>query len=157
MQILGLVLLALAMGVASSVQGATNGTLAARAGLWAAVLVNAAVVFGGALALLAWNGRGTPTEPGSARPWFLFVGGCYGLFIIAGAAYAFPRLGAGPTTALMIAGQLTVALLLDHLGIPAVRTAVTPGRILGAVLLVAGALLVLWPKLALAWRASADR
>lgn len=148
MHILGLMLLALGMGFASCIQGATNGVLAARTGLWSAVLVNAAVVFGGAVALWLWHRGGVAVTPDASRPWFLFLGGCYGLFIIAGAAYAFPRLGAGPTTALMIAAQLTLALLLDHLGIPSTRVPVSPARLLGAALLALGALLVLWPKLA---------
>jgi transporter family-2 protein len=147
MHMLGLVLLALGMGFASCIQGATNGTLAARTGLWTAVLINAAVVFAGAVTLWVWHRGGTVADGDAARPWYLFLGGCYGLFIIAGAAFAFPRLGAGPTTALMIAAQLTLALAFDHLGIPGRPMPLSPARLLGAVLLFAGALLVLWPKL----------
>lgn len=140
-----LVLLALAMGTASAAQGATNGTLAGRVGLASAVLANATVVF--AAALLAWlfTRRGFATEPPS--PWWLYAGGAYGVFIIAGAAFAFPRLGAGPTTALMVAAQLGTALALDHLGLPAGKVAVTPMRLVGAAFLLLGALLVLWPRL----------
>jgi transporter family-2 protein len=140
-----LVLLALAMGAASAVQGATNGTLAGRVGLASALLVNASVVFAGALAAWLVARRGLESEPPS--PWFLYAGGLYGLFIIAGAAYAFPRLGAGPTTALMVAAQLVAALALDHWGVPAGKIPVTPGRLLGVALLLAGAVLVLWPRL----------
>ena len=140
-----LVLLALAMGAASAVQGATNGTLAGRVGLSSALLVNATVVFLGALCAWLVARRGLTTEP--ASPWFLYVGGLYGLFIIAGAAYAFPRLGAGPTTALMVAAQLAAALALDHFGLPAGKVPITPLRLLGAAFLLVGALLVLWPRL----------
>lgn len=154
MQLLGLALLALGMGFASCIQGATNGTLAARTGLWTAVLINAAVVFTGAVTLYFWHRGGGVSDANPDRPWFLFLGGCYGLFIIAGAAYAFPRLGAGPTTALMIAAQLTLALAFDHFGVPVSRSPVTLARVVGAVLLLVGALLVLWPKLAQAWKAA---
>lgn len=140
-----LVLLALAMGAASAVQGATNGTLAGRIGLSSAVLVNATLVFAGALAVWLFTRKGFATQPPS--PWWLYAGGAYGLFIIAGAAFAFPRLGAGPTTALMVAAQLGVALALDHFGVPAGKVAVTPMRLFGVVLLLVGALLVLWPRL----------
>jgi transporter family-2 protein len=140
-----LVFIALAMGIASAVQGATNGTLAGRIGLSSAVMINATVVFVVALAAWLFTRRGFASEP--ASPWWMYVGGAYGLFIIAGAAYAFPRLGAGPTTALMVAAQLTAALLLDHYGLPAGKVAVTPMRLLGAVLLGIGAVLVLWPRL----------
>lgn len=140
-----LVLIALCMGTASTVQGATNGTLAGRIGLSSAVLVNAAVVFAVALAAWLFTRRGFASEP--ASPWWIYIGGAYGVFIIAGAAFAFPRLGAGPTTALMVAAQLGTALALDHFGIGVDKLAVTPMRLVGALFLLVGALLVLWPRL----------
>lgn len=140
-----LVLLALAMGTASAAQGATNGTLAGRVGLASAVLVNATVVFAAALAAWLFTRRGIATEP--ASPWWLYAGGAYGVFIIAGAAFAYPRLGAGPTTALMVAAQLGTALALDHYGLPSGKVPVTPMRLVGAGFLLVGALLVLWPRL----------
>ena len=146
MQVL-LVLLAVVVGGASALQGATNGVLAGRLGLSSAVLINALVVALGASTLWLVLPRG-PSVSAAAIPWFLFLGGVYGLIIIAGAAFAFPRLGAGPTTALMIAAQLCAALILDHLGLPSGKIAVTPVRVLGACFLITGALLVLWPKLA---------
>lgn len=140
-----LVLLALTMGLASAVQGATNGSLAGRVGLPNALLLNAIVVFGGALVFWFASPR---TEAGfAAQPWYLLVGGVYGLTIIAGAAYAFPRLGPGPTTALMITAQLCAALALDHFGWPREKLAVTPLRLAGALFLVLGAVLVLWPRI----------
>lgn len=140
-----LVLLALCMGAASTVQGATNGTLSGRIGLSSAVLVNAAIVFAVALSAWLFTRRGFTSEP--ASPWWLYAGGAYGVFIIAGAAFAFPRLGAGPTMALMVAAQLGTALALDHFGLGVAKLAVTPMRLLGALLLLVGALLVLWPRL----------
>lgn len=139
-----LICLALCVGIASAAQGATNGTLAGRVGLATAVWINALVVF--ASATIVWFAA--PRAPVSATPspWFLYLGGVYGLVIIAGAAFAFPRLGAGPTTALMVAAQLGAALVLDYLGLPGGKIDVTPSRIVGAALLVAGALLVLWPR-----------
>lgn len=140
-----LVFLAMLMGIASTAQGASNGTLANRIGLPSALLVNAAIVAGGALVAWLVTRRGFTSEPPS--PWFLYIGGAYGLFIIAGVAYSFPKLGAGPTTAVMVAAQLSAALLLDHLGLPKEKIAVTPWRMLGVAFLFTGALLVLWPKL----------
>jgi transporter family-2 protein len=140
-----LVALALSIGVAMAAQGATNGTLAGRVGLASTVLVNATVVFAGAVVVWLCARRGV--ESVAPSPWWTYAGGAYGLFIIAGAAFAFPRLGAGPTTALMIAAQLTTALALDHFGVPSGKIAASPVRILGVVLLLAGAVLVLWPRL----------
>ncbi|MDZ4772531.1 MAG: DMT family transporter [Planctomycetota bacterium] len=141
-----LVFVALVMGVSSAVQGATNGTLANRIGLPAAVFASASVLT--AVAAVAWlvtGRRGFATEP--ASPWFLYLGGIYGVIMVAGAAFAFPRLGAGPTTAVMVAAQLGAALVLDHCGLPAGKVEVTPMRIVGVGFLLVGALLVLWPKL----------
>lgn len=138
------ILVAAAIGCASAVQGATNGALATRVGLVTAVAINALVVF--VVAGLLWLSSAKPASAGGS-PWYLYAGGLYGLSIIAGAAFAYPRLGAGPTTALMITAQLVTALALDHLGIPGGKVAVTPARLAGVLLLLAGALLVLWPKL----------
>jgi transporter family-2 protein len=144
-----LIVLALCMGIASAVQGATNGALTGRIGLSSAVWLNALVVMIGATLFYFVLPRGAASgAPGVIGPWYLYAGGCYGLFIIAGAAFAFPRLGAGPTTALMVAAQLTTALALDHLGLPSAKLAVTPLRLVGVALLLAGAVLVLWPRLA---------
>ena len=137
--------LALLMGCASSIQGATNATLAGRTSLAAAVFLNALVLVVAAGLVWLVSRKSFATDPPS--PWYLYLGGFYGLVIIAGAAFAFPRIGAGPTTALMMAAQLSMALVLDHLGLPGGRIDVTPARLLGALLLFAGALLVLWPKL----------
>lgn len=143
--------LAALMGVAVSLQGATNGTLAGRVGLAAAVLLNAAVVLAGAL-LFWWLAPARAAAAPSQWPsaWPLYLGGLYGLFIIGGAAFLFPRLGPGPTVAVMVAVQLLTALVLDHVGWPAATMPVTPVRLLGAVLLVVGAVLVLWPRLSAA-------
>ena len=104
-----LIVLAACMGIASAVQGATNGALSGRIGLATAVWLNALVVMIGATVLYFVLPRGEASA--ASGPWFLYAGGCYGLFIIAGAAFAFPRLGAGPTTALMVAAQLTLSLI----------------------------------------------
>lgn len=141
-----LICLAVLMGIALAVQGATNGSLAGRIGLASAVWINALVVVTGATIFWLASPR-VPAAAATPAPWFLYVGGAYGLVIIAGAAFAFPRLGAGPTTALMVAAQLSTALVLDHLGLSGGKIDVTPGRIVGALLLCAGALLVLWPRL----------
>ena len=70
----------------------------------------------------------------------------YGISILGCAAFVFPRLGAGATTAFVVTAQLGSALALDHYGVPD-RIPVTGARLVGAVLLLAGALLVLWPKI----------
>jgi len=76
-------------------------------------------------------------------PWWMWLGGVCGLFIVATNIVVAPRLGAALLISLAIAGQLTTALVLDHygaFGFP-VHTISLP-RIAGAVLLLAGVILI---------------
>jgi transporter family-2 protein len=141
-----LILVAIAVGAASSVQGLSNGVLASRIGLATAVLINGGIVFAGAL--VGWLLAARPDPPAAPVPWYLYLGGLYGLAIVTGAAFCFPRLGAGPTTALLVASMLIVSLGFDHVGLGATHLPITPIRVAGAVLLLVGTVLVLWPKLA---------
>ena len=69
--------------------------------------------------------------------------GLLGAIYVASVTMLGPRLGAMTMVALVIAGQLTVALVVDQFGILGYpQIAVTPTRLLGAALLLAGALLV---------------
>lgn len=55
-----------------------------------------------------------------------------------------PRLGAAALLALTLAGQMLAALAVDHYGVIGFpRSPVTPSRLLGSVLLVAGVLLIM--------------
>ncbi len=142
--IVALVVLALVTGVCVCLQGVTNGALAARTSLFSAVFLNGLVVATGTLVL--WLTDRRPLIASEPTPWFLYLGGLYGIAILACAAFVFPRLGAGAATAFVVSAQLVSALALDHVGVPH-RIPVTGARLVGAVLLLAGALLVLWPKL----------
>ncbi len=138
-----LIFLALVTGLCVCLQGVTNGALAARTSLSAAVFLNGLVVALGTFVLWLSDRRPLVID---GVPWFLYLGGIYGILILACAAFVFPRLGAGATTAFVVAAQLVAALALDHLGVPT-RVPLTPGRLAGALLLLLGAVLVLWPKL----------
>jgi len=91
---------------------------------------------------------GSPAATGRALPfaglpWYAWPGGLYGAFFVAIAAFAAPRIGLSPLITIGIAGQIVVALLLDHLGafgLP--REPVSVGRVLGALLVIAGVVLV---------------
>ncbi len=84
----------------------------------------------------------------AARPWQL-TGGLLGAVFVFGTTLLAPRIGVAKMTALIIAGQVIVSMVLDHqgwLGL-AVRE-ITPARIAGGVLVVAGVLLVNFDQLA---------
>lgn len=135
-------LLAAAAGAATSLQSAANAGLAARTGLPAALVLNAVVVLLAALAFqLARGAQGTFFPAGT--PWFLYVGGACGFFIIFSLASAFPRIGAALAIALVVLGQAAAALAIDHfgwLGMPA--QPITLVRVAGLVLVLTGAALI---------------
>jgi transporter family-2 protein len=76
-------------------------------------------------------------------PAYAWAGGLYGAFFVTAAAFAAPRIGLALFIALLIAGQLGMALLLDHLGAFGLeRRPIDAGRLLGIGAILAGVLLI---------------
>jgi transporter family-2 protein len=76
-------------------------------------------------------------------PWYAWVGGFYGAFFVAVAAFGAPRVGVGVLLTAAIAGQLAAAVVLDHFGLLGLaRHPVTLTRVAGLVLVLIGAVLV---------------
>jgi bacterial/archaeal transporter family-2 protein len=138
------ILLVLGAGGMISLQAPTNAILARAGGSPVlAALISFAI---GTLSLLfVWLGSGNRPAPTSfaGLPWYAWLGGMYGAVYVAIAAYAAPKIGLASLITIGIAGQIATALLLDHigaLGLP--RDPVSIGRVLGAVLVIAGVVLV---------------
>lgn len=138
------ILLVFVAGGLVAVQAPTNSILAKAGGSPVlAALISFAV---GTAALLAvWLSTGS--RPGASSfaglPAYAWFGGLYGAVYVAVAAFAAPRIGLAALITIGIAGQIVMALLLDHfgaLGLP--KEPVNFGRIAGAVLVVAGVILV---------------
>lgn len=137
-------LLVLAAGCMIALQAPTNAMLARAGGSPVlAALISFAV--GTLVLLLVWLASGS--RPRSAAfeglPAYAWLGGAYGALYVAVAAYAAPRIGLASLITIGIAGQIAMALVLDHvgaLGLP--RDPVNLGRIAGALLVVAGVVLV---------------
>jgi transporter family-2 protein len=137
-------LLAMLVGGAVTVQVGMNATLARAIGspLWASV-VNFAI---GLLALIGFaavaGSRASTGTLGQVPAW-AWMGGLLGAIYVASVTMLGPRLGGMTMVALVIAGQLAAAMVVDQFGILGYpQIAVTPTRLVGAVLLLAGALLV---------------
>jgi bacterial/archaeal transporter family-2 protein len=135
---------ALASGAFAALQTPTNAMLARAVNS----PVNAALVSFAvgtvALAILACA-LGVRPSPAAVRalPAYAWAGGLYGAFFVTAAAFAAPRIGLAVFIALLIAGQLGMALLLDHLGafgLP--RQPISLVRLLGVLLILVGVLLV---------------
>ena len=136
--------LALLAGGMVALQAPTN-VMLARAGGSPVLAALISFAVGTATLLAVWlaSGHRAAAAPFAALPWYAWLGGVYGAIFVAIAAYAAPRLGLATLITLGIAGQIVVALWLDHLGALGLpREAISPGRVLGALLVVAGVVLV---------------
>lgn len=138
------VLLVIFAGGMIAVQAPTNAMLAKAGGSPVlAALISFAV--GTAALFAAWlaGGNKPPAASFAGLPWYAWMGGLYGATYVAVAAYAAPKIGLASLITIGIAGQIAMALWLDHigaLGLP--REPISLGRVLGAALVVAGVVLV---------------
>lgn len=138
--------LALAMiaGVLMAIQAPTNAILGKASG---SPVVAAFISF-----LVGTVALGAAVAAGSGRllapelrlvPWYAWLGGLYGAFFVAVAAFGAPKIGVGPLLTAAIAGQLVGAIVLDHYGLLGVtRQPVSIGKIAGVALVLFGAWLV---------------
>ena len=75
--------------------------------------------------------------------WYYLIGGLLGAIYVTTVLIAVRTLGAGGVTAATIAGQLTLSVVLDRLGVLGLeQRELTPGRVIGVALLAAGVVMV---------------
>jgi transporter family-2 protein len=139
-------LLGIAAGACIATQAPINTMLGRGLGMPVAAacmsFLSGAVLLGlVVLATSAFEGRAPDWRAPAA--WLYVVGGALGAFYVTTAIYLTPRIGAAALMAFAVSGQLLAGILLDRIGFlgMAVRE-VTAGRIGGAVMLVAGALMI---------------
>jgi bacterial/archaeal transporter family-2 protein len=139
-------LLGIASGTLIALQAPINAALGRTLGMpvaaAAASFVAGSVVFV-AIALALSQAQGVSIAWRVPPLWMLLGGGLLGAAYVTSVIVLTPKLGTAATMAFIVAGQLLAGLLLDHLGAfdLAVRE-ITLGRASGAVLLLAGALLI---------------
>jgi transporter family-2 protein len=136
--------LAVIGGVLLAVQAPTNAMLGKASG---SPIVAAFISFLiGTVALGAAVGATSGklfTPELKAVPWYAWLGGFYGAFFVAVAAFGAPRVGMGVLLTAAVAGQLAGALVLDHFGLLGLaRHPVTLTRAAGFALVLVGAALV---------------
>jgi transporter family-2 protein len=135
-------LLAVGAGAAIAVQASANGNFRKSLGdnpLWAAFFSICGTSLVAVVAMLVLR----PHTPSAASireaPWWNWIGGPLGALIVLAGAALTERLGAALFIALVVGGQLLCSLLLDHFALVGLNEQpVTPGRMLGALLVVAG-------------------
>jgi bacterial/archaeal transporter family-2 protein len=102
-------------------------------------LVGSAVLL---LIVLVSGKIGGVSHVGDVR-WYYLLGGLLGAVYVANALVAVSTIGAGGVAAATVAGQLTASVIADRLGILGLeQISISPQRIFGVVLLLAGTALV---------------
>jgi transporter family-2 protein len=101
----------------------------------------------GTVALLAIAGVSSGGLSGIGNvgkaPWWALVGGLLGAFYVTVALVTVRTLGASTLTAVVVAAQLLVAVVIDRFGLLGIsKQPIAASRVLGLVLLVAGVVLV---------------
>jgi bacterial/archaeal transporter family-2 protein len=127
-----------------ALQAPINSILGKAVGTWQAALVSFAIgtlLLAGIVAV-ASGGFGSIGEVRHVS-WYYLTGGLLGAAYVTTVLVTVRTLGAGGVTAATIAGQLTMAVVVDQLGILGVsKHPITALRVLGVVLLAAGTFLI---------------
>jgi transporter family-2 protein len=137
-------LMALALGAILPMQAAINARLAKTAGSPVmAAFISFAV---GTLALMIFlliTGQFQFRFNAGSSPWWIWTGGLLGTFFVAGIVVLLPKLGVVLSFSLVLAGQMFAAIIFDQFGWLGVAVReISPGKIIGAVLLVVGVVLI---------------
>lgn len=139
------VVMAATAGLAGSVQAAVMGEFGQRVGIVPAVAFSVFVaLLLGLAALLVWERSFAGVRAALHEPAWLWIGGLMSIFIVFAITVGPPRIGVTATIGLVIAFNLLSAALIDQYGLLGQeQVAITWLRVLGLLLLVAGAALTL--------------
>lgn len=139
-------LLGMLAGALLAAQAPINAQLARGLGMPVAAaafsFLSGAVVLGVVTTILM-RGQGISLDWKAPAPWLFVAGGVLGGSYVTITIILIPRLGAAAVMAFLVSGQLLAGLLLDRIGfLGMAMREISIGRIAGALLLVAGALLI---------------
>lgn len=96
-----------------------------------------------ALSLLLARGSANPAALTTMSPLLVFGGGLLGATFVTSNILLTPRIGVAAVVALAIAGQVIASLILDRYGFLGMTVReLSPARLLGAAMVVGGALMV---------------
>ena len=140
-----LIILAVVSGAVLPVQAALNAKMGKAVGdpVYAAFISFVVGSFGLLLYLLATKVEMSQITQASQVDWSVWTAGLLGAFYVAAVIILVPKIGAALTFGLVVAGQLTFSILIDHyglLGIP-VHT-FTWQRLVGIISIIGGVLLI---------------
>ena len=139
--------LAVAVGACFALQASANSKFRMNLGspMWAAFFSICGTFITAVTAMVVLRPSSPAGDAIRETPWWNWIGGPLGTLIVLAGAYLTRSLGAAAFLSLMIAGQLVLSIALDHYGLLGLAVKeVTPRRLLGAVLVVAGVVCVKW-------------
>ena len=163
-----ILLLAFGAGLAAATQILVNGAMGEERGVPEALMVSATVTYGSVILFMltrfVLQGRLNLNTPGAplfyllplaiivilaflgimrGLPWYYFLGGLSGAFIVWTITFAGPRIGIAVTGAVIIAGQMIGAIVYDHLGLlTQAKDPVDALKVIGVLLMIGGVVLV---------------
>jgi bacterial/archaeal transporter family-2 protein len=131
-------------GGAAAAQAPINNMLSKQVGDFGAASVSFAVGLAFAVILTFVFAGGIDTTGGESVAWYYWLlGGVGGVIIVTTSLIAVRELGAGGVTAAIIAGQLTLSLILDKLGVIGLtERPIRIQHVIGVGLLAAGVFLI---------------
>jgi transporter family-2 protein len=136
------VLTAVAGGLIA-LQAPINAGLGRSTGSLAAALVSFAVGTVALTAIVVLSGKAGGLGSVSDASWYYLIGGLLGAVYVTNALIAVAAIGAGGVAAATITGQLVASVTIDRLGLFGLEEVpLSPERLLGVALLLAGTVLV---------------
>ena len=137
------VLITAVAGGLIAAQAPINATLGKATGNLPAALVSFSIGTAALAAIVVLSGKAGGLTSTFDVSWYYLLGGLLGAIYVFNALVAVSAIGAGGVAAATIFGQLTASVAIDRLGLFGLdEVPLTPERVLGVALLLAGTILV---------------
>ena len=137
------VLLTAAAGGLIAAQAPINAGLGRSTGSLPAALVSFAIGTVALAAIVVLSGKAGGLSSTFDVSWYYLLGGFLGALYVTNALIAVSAIGAGGVAAATVFGQLTTSVVIDRLGLFGLdQVPLSPERLLGIALLLAGTILV---------------
>jgi transporter family-2 protein len=140
---LAVVLTAIAGGLIA-LQAPINAGLGRATGSLPAALISFGIGTVALAGIVGVSGKAGGIASATDISWYYLIGGLLGAVYVTNALIAVESIGAGGVAALTVTGQLVASVAIDRFGLFGLdEIALTPERVIGVVLLLAGTILVL--------------
>ena len=138
------VLLAAAAGIFVGLQAPVNARLGKTVGSLQAATISFAVGLAALILVSSLSSGGISGVSNASRaPWWALVGGVLGAFYVSVALITVRTLGLSTLTAIVVSGQLAIAVVVDRFGLLGIsKQHIGAPRIIGLVFLLVGVVLV---------------